>query len=121
MIVSHRASSRSDFGGVLLVDLRKTQHGGSAVRVLSTPTTEVSFGALHARVRLDDLGLEITMDSEPGDWKDEAWARARALEALSAALTVENLLRLLKVAGEAGYELGGRHTRHEIRTALGIT
>ena len=85
------------------------------------PGIEVYYGGLHASVHLKGPGIRITMDPYDGDWRDGAWAREQAWQAVAKCLTPSRILDLVVVAAtERGKMLGVERAQADMRDALGI-
>lgn len=90
------------------------------MKILDTVKTEVNYGGLHAQVWLKDLGLEVEMDSEPGDWGNEDWARKRTWEVFMASLTPDSFHGHMAFFFRQGMEAGQEAAQREMRKALGL-
>lgn len=116
-----------DSTGRVEINLQTRGTGGvTAVnQFVDDPNVEVYYGSLHARVWLKDLGLQITMDSEPGEWNDAKWARERALTSLVSALSADNIGAFLSTIVASVRKLGHRNgvasAQQLMRIALGLT
>lgn len=102
------------------LNVRTDTHGGSSMLVYTDETTAVSYGQLNVRVVLKDLGIEVTMNSTPGNWEDPQWAREKALQAVRKSFTMEGLQKLLREAVAAGQQQGEHQAKASIRKVLGI-
>lgn len=103
------------------INLRKTKHGGTSVKHLETEATEIYHGHLHSRVWLKDVGIEVTMDSQDGQWRDEQWARNKAMQALLNGLTPAILKRIISESREAGHHEGVTMQQRLICDALVVS
>ena len=102
------------------VNLRSSDRGGTLIKHLDTERTEVYHGNLHSRVWFKDVGIEIELDSQPGEWRDELWARNYAFQALSKKLTPAILKRIIDTSTRTGFDDGVLHQQQVILNSLGI-
>lgn len=109
------------FRQLLEVDVQTRKDGASATLVARSDNTEVSFGPLHAEVTLLDLKIRVTMNPDEGEWGRLAWARGRAMVAIS-----EPQVFLLVLAGlvelhdKLGRQAGREELQRELKTLIGI-
>jgi hypothetical protein len=105
--------------GVINIDLKKERKSGTAAnQFVKEPNTEVYYGRIHARVTMFDIGIAVEMDPYKGDWKDGAWAREQALNALKENLTPEILQKMLQVYAKAAKKAGRNEMRKSIKELM---
>ena len=106
---------------LLCIDVKTKSSGGSATnQYVDDPNTEVYYGNLHACVTLKDVGIEVIMDPDPGEWSDAAWARARAWKVVCERLTPTAFAECLGAARAQGQAEGAERARFLVREALGL-
>lgn len=106
---------------LLRIDVLTESHGNSACNLfVADPNTEVYYGGLHARVTFIDLGIEITMNSEPGDWTDAKWVRAHAWKEVCKRVTPSAFAEALAGARSQGRREGAEQAKYDMRKALGV-
>jgi len=103
-------------------NLRSTTHGGGALKQYEDDRTLTSHGNLHSRVSLKDIGIVVTMDSDPdGKWDYPEWSRAAAWKALRPHLTLEILVVILDEAKKAAFQAGQVSKQIDVCKALGLS
>lgn len=111
----------SPFGKLLINVQTKPSGGTTAVNQhVADPHTVVYYGDLHARVFMQDIGVEVTMDPVPGEWQNASWARSTAWEAVLGELTAAALEELLLTCVTIGRDKGIRSAQKRMRKALGL-
>ena len=68
-----------------------------------------------------ELGIEVVMDPQPGEWKNATWARERAWRQVRDNMTVELILDLMTQSYDRGHHDGIADVQREMRVALGLT
>lgn len=97
------------------------KRGGTSVKCLDVPDTEVYYGYLHARVEMRDLNVAVLMDPTEGRWHDREWARARAMVVLCTPGVIELVLpRMAKIHLAIGHKAGRDELQHEFGELLGL-
>lgn len=104
-----------DAWGSIKINLRTDTHGGTSVLIFKDEEIEIFHGNLHTRVTFKFLDLEVTMNSELGDWKNPTWAKEKILEALKKSLTFDMLMELVHGVHKNSFKAGREAFKQEVK------
>jgi hypothetical protein len=98
----------------------ETRDGTAVNQCVREPDTAVYYGSVYASVTLTDLDCTFLLDPEPGEWKNGAWARERAVRALRENITLNAIATLISAVRREAHHAGKEAMKSEIRIALGF-